>query len=147
MRFTVVTPVSGIPVEIFQKFQRPLLEALVPPWAKITIHRFDGSVKGDKIELNVKLLGLIDQAWENLVTENFESDRECFFVDEGTKMPFPVTFWKHKHRIIGLKSGSEIRDEIEFHCNSIFLEWIMFPVVWIQFVWRKPIYKKVFGGN
>ena len=124
-----------------------MLEALAPPWVKLFIKKFDGSKIGDHVILEVIFLGLISQHWENRVINSFESNEECFFIDEGVVMPFPIVFWKHTHRISGSGDKSLISDEIEFRCRSKLIAFIFYPILWIQFFWRKPVYRRYFGNR
>ena len=67
-----------------------------------------------------------------------------YFVDQGVELPFFLKRWKHKHRVISSGTGSVIRDEIEFEAPFWLMNYILFPVLWLQFSYRKPIYRRIF---
>jgi len=62
------------------------------------------------------------------------------------ELPFFLTVWHHKHLIEKAKEGSNIVDEITFNSPWFLPEFLLFPVLWFQFSYRKPIYRRVFGG-
>jgi ligand-binding SRPBCC domain-containing protein len=68
------------------------------------------------------------------------------FVDVGTKLPFFLSEWTHRHRIIK-KSDQEsiIMDDISYSGGGVVLSLLLYPALWLQFVYRRPIYKKWFA--
>ena len=149
MKFNLVTQVAGNHREVFRRFDKELLLKLTPPGMKAELKRYDEpTAVGSVVELNVTMLGLIKQEWENDITDYEENDAECYFVDEGRKLPWPLKSWRHKHLIRKAKTDAgmecvEIVDDIEYTAGG----WTPFihPVVWLQFAYRKPLYRKFFG--
>ena len=145
MKIKIITQVKGDTREIFSRFTRDLFLKLTPPWATVDLKRFDGSRKGDSVQLDVVMLGLIRQRWENYISGHMISENECFFTDEGVIMPPPIRFWRHHHVVRNSGAGCEIVDDIEYKTGFILLDLLMYPVIWIQFAWRKSVYRKVFN--
>lgn len=111
---------------------------------QIRLIRYDEPTRpGAVLQIESKMMGFIKQQWLNEITEVVEEDEESFFVDEGRTLPFPLKAWRHKHLI--RKSGThvEIVDDITYSAG--WLTWLIHPVVWLQFAWRKPQYRKLFG--
>lgn len=148
MKFQLRTVVPGNPKAVFERFDRELLVLLSPPGMKLDLRRFDHPpLVGGRVQIEVKMLGLVKHYWDNAFTEYHVSESECYFVDEGLKMPFPIKYWRHKHLIIQHESGSEIVDDISYKTGFFLSDWLLFPIVWLQFLYRKPIYRKFFKAK
>lgn len=149
MKFELVTRVRGDFREVFKQFDKELLLKLTPPGMQATLKRYDEPpAVGNLVELEVKMWGLMRQEWRNEITELVENDAECFFVDEGLAMPWPLKYWRHKHLIRNVRlengeEGAEVVDQIEYKAG--WMGALIYPVVWAQFAWRKPQYRKFFG--
>ena len=144
MKLIIKTKVEQDIQSVWQGFNEKLFIKLSPPFPPVKLLRFDGSLKGDKVALELNFL-LFKQVWESLITEQNENKEEIYFVDKGVQLPFFLKKWKHKHRIIKDGEGSIIADEIEFSAPIPGMELLLYPTLWLQFAYRKPIYKKVFG--
>ncbi|MEL6695835.1 MAG: hypothetical protein AAFP89_06320 [Bacteroidota bacterium] len=139
-------PVKGNYQSVLAKFERELFEKLSPPGASVDLVRFDGSHKGDIVHIRLKLFGLIQQDWISEITEEGDDGQMAFFVDQGTQLPFFLSYWHHKHIVRKLSNdSSEIIDDIHFRTPWWLPGWLMYPVLWAQFAYRKPIYQKYFG--
>ncbi len=144
MQFKIITQVQGSVKEVYEQFDKDLLLKLTPPAMKVHLIRYDEPTRpGAIVQIETKILGIIKQYWLNEITEVVETDNESYFVDEGIKLPFPLKFWRHKHLIRKGDSCTEIVDDIQYSAG--FLTWLLHPVVWLQFAWRKPQYRKIFG--
>lgn len=148
MKIYLKTEVSGNYLTVFQQFDRKLFEALAPPFPKPLLLRFDGSKQNDQVHIQLVLPFGIKQDWVSLITEDGQDETLAWFVDEGIKLPFFLSKWKHRH-IIEKKTenSSYIIDDIEFSSPFVFL---LYPVLWLQFAWRKPVYRRYFlqiSGN
>jgi ligand-binding SRPBCC domain-containing protein len=131
-----------------QRFDKSLFEKLTPPGAGVKLLRFDGSKEGDQVHIQMSLLfGLIKQDWHAHIAEHGENEQEAWFVDEGVKLPFFLKYWRHRH--VASSDGDEhsfIIDDIHYKSPFALLSWLIYPVMYLQFAWRKPIYRKVFGS-
>lgn len=143
MKLKISTAVNKSADEVWLGFDQALFLKLVPPFPKVKLLYFEGSKKGDKVGLELNFV-LFKQKWISHITDNGESDQEIFFIDEGVELPFFLAKWKHRHGIERSLSGSVIVDEIEFSAGNTFFDLILFPGLYLQFLYRKPIYKKVF---
>ncbi len=102
---------------------------------------------GNEIHLELTTLGL-KQLWRSLITEESQTEKEWSFVDEGKLLPWPLTQWRHHHRVVSLgESSSKIIDDINFECIHPGLNALMYPVLWSTFAVRPARYKKFFQGR
>ncbi len=147
MRFQILTRVQGSHRDVFLKFDHSLLTQLTPPGIRMELlHAQEPSEPGAYIQLRVTILGIIRQNWENAFSHYALGELECHFVDEGRVMPFPIRYWRHDHRV--LADGAHhaiINDDVTFKTGFFLLDWIMYPILWMQFRFRQPIYRRVFG--
>ena len=141
MRILLKTRVSGNYLDIYNSFDRSLFEFLLPSGAKV--QQFDGSKKGDIVHLTFSFP--FKAEWVSEIIENNISDSECYFIDKGTKLPFGIHFWIHKHRIIKDGNQSIIEDDIEFSTGNKFLDLIYYPGLLVSFLPRKRLYQKYFN--
>jgi ligand-binding SRPBCC domain-containing protein len=145
MHFQIRTPVAGNPREVFKRFDRALFMRLAPPGVRLTLHQFDEPLAvGGVVHLEVKFFGLLRQEWFNRITALEAGDRQSSFVDEGERLPWPLRRWRHHHIIRLGPQGTEIVDDITYHSANALLDVLMFPIVYFQFLYRKPVYRKYF---
>jgi ligand-binding SRPBCC domain-containing protein len=144
MRIILQTLVKQNPTTVFAGFTKELFLKLAPPFPPVRLLRFDGSQAGDIVELELNFL-FFKNTWQSLITTQNTSPEEIFFIDEGKKLPFFLRFWHHKHRIVTSNTGSIIIDEITYKSPFKILDYLLYPMMYAQFAYRKPIYKKVFG--
>ena len=145
MRIIISTTVNQHYLYVMKGFNEDLFRSLSPPFPPVKLLRFDGSKKGDLVSLELNFL-LFKQVWTSEITEDFSGEREIYFVDKGVKLPFFLGTWEHKHRIINRgDSETEIRDEITFQGSSQLLTPLLYPILYLQFLYRKPIYKRIFA--
>lgn len=143
MKLTIETPVEQGYLDVKKGFNESLFKRLSPPFPPVKLLRFDGSEKGNLVSLELNFL-LFKQKWTSEITEDKTTDLEFYFVDEGIELPFFLKKWKHKHWVISTGIGSIIRDEITYEAPFGLMTWLLYPALWLQFVYRKPIYKKIF---
>lgn len=145
MKLRIQTHVSQPYQVVWQGFNEELFRKLSPPFPPVRVVRFDGCLAGDMVVLELNF-HLFKQQWISRITEQQSSESEIYFVDEGTKLPFFLRFWRHRHRIIREKAGGTIiADEIEFRTPLWVIDYLMYSLLWAQFAYRKPIYKKAFA--
>lgn len=146
MRVKVSTKVNCNYKTVFNDFELPLFKVLIPPQLTMEIIKFTGSRKGDIV--HIKFLKPIIGEWMSNITEDGVNEREAYFIDEGTLMPFGITIWKHKHIISNLDNEScLITDNIYFETNNFFRSVFYLPLVWIGMLKRKKVYRKYFNHN
>ncbi len=146
MNIKIETAVRGNYKEVLARFDRELFEQLSPPGAEVDLIRFDGSHKGDIVHLRLKLAGMIKQDWISEIVEEGEDDEKAWFVDQGTQLPFFLSKWKHRH-IVRRQAEEEslIVDDIHFEWHNPLLSGLLYPLLYAQFAYRAPIYRRFFG--
>ncbi len=143
MKIVIQTQVSQHFLKVKDGFNESLFKELSPSFPPVKLARFDGSSKGDIVSLELSLF-LFKQKWTSEIIEDQTNSNEFFFIDKGIELPFFLKTWVHKHRIINNDKGSVIRDEINYEAPFAILTLLLYPVLYLQFSKRKPIYKKIF---
>ncbi|PSL03437.1 SRPBCC family protein [Cecembia rubra] len=143
MKINISTQVQQDYLSVKEGFNENLFLKLSPPFPPVKLLRFDGSSKGDLVILELNFL-FTRQKWVSEITAEQTNGNEFYFVDEGIELPFFLKKWKHKHRIIRKGKQSLIRDEIEYEGHFGITTLLLYPVLYLQFLYRKPIYKKIF---
>ncbi|MFN0048562.1 MAG: SRPBCC family protein [Cytophagales bacterium] len=144
MKIIIKTQVENTMENVWKGFDERLFAKLSPPFPKVEILRFDGCKKGNEVHLKL-LFPFIPQLWFAEIIDNSIAENEIYFVDKGTKLPFFLSKWQHKHRI--QKAGghtSIIVDDIDFNTGTILTDLLFYPLLYLQFLYRVPIYKKYF---
>ncbi|MEM7373730.1 MAG: hypothetical protein AAF587_34225 [Bacteroidota bacterium] len=145
MRLILRTPVQGNYQKVLSQFNQDLLEALTPPGATVELIRFDGSHEGDIVHIRLSLFGLIKQDWVVEIPEEGFTEQKAWFVDRGTQLPFFLSQWEHHHIVERTADHSTIVDDIRFGTPWWLPAFLMYPVLYLQFAYRKPIYQRIFG--
>lgn len=143
MKIQVKTLVEQNLTAVKEGFTKELFLALNPPFPKVDLLQFDGCKKGDVVSLRLKF-PFFSQVWTSDIVEDSESEEEWKFVDVGVKLPFFLKTWEHRHIVRKTNQGSEIIDDIDFTTGTILTDFIMYPGLIVQFINRRPIYKRWF---
>jgi ligand-binding SRPBCC domain-containing protein len=144
MKLRILTSVTQEFSIVVENFNQQLFQKLNPSFPIVTILRYDGNSKGDEIHLKLNFL-LFDKTWVSVITENMSSDKEFYFIDEGRQLPFFLKTWRHVHRIIENKDKTIIEDDINFESRWKWMEPLAYPLFYMQFRIRKPIYRRYFN--
>lgn len=144
MTITIRTPVDQPIDQVWAGFNRALFDRLSPPFPPVRVLRFDGCLTGDVVSLELNFL-LFKQTWTSDIVDQQTTPDEIYFVDQGVKLPFFLRAWHHKHRLIRQGSGTVIADEITYQTPNRLFDYLMYPLMWAQFVYRKPIYRQTFS--
>ncbi len=144
MKITIETAVEQSVSDVWEQFDDKLLLKLSPPFPPVKLISF-GQKVGEKVTFELNFF-ILRQLWVSKITDSYLSADESFFIDEGITLPFFLKYWKHKHRIVrdNTTSGSKIIDEIEFRTPTVLTDYIFYPILYLQFLYRKPIYQRVF---
>lgn len=137
----ITTKINKNYVLVFNNFNKNLLEKLNPPFILFKLIRFDGSNKNDQVHIELDFI-FFKQLWISTITELNSDSEEIYFIDEGTKLPFFLSKWKHKHIIQNNKKGSKIIDHISYETPNKLFDFLLYPVMYFMFFYRKHIYKK-----
>lgn len=143
MKINIETQVQQDYLKVKDGFNETLFTKLSPPFPPVKLLRFDGSKTGDLVSLELNFL-FFKQKWTSKITDDKTTEQEFYFIDKGVELPFFLKEWQHKHRIINTKEGSIIRDEITYKSGFSLLTLLLYPALYIQFLYRKPIYRKIF---
>ncbi len=141
MEIKISTLVKQEPDEVLKGFDLDLFQALKPPLLPLKVEKFDGCKTGDLVHLN---LGF-GQRWNAKIVDHGSTKNGHFFIDEGTKLPFPLREWRHRHGIDAAELGSKITDHIHYRSPFYFLDLLLFPALYLIFYWRKRIYQRRFS--
>jgi ligand-binding SRPBCC domain-containing protein len=143
LKIRIQTTVNQSFQQVWTGFDESLFNRLAPPFPPVKVVRFDGCLTGQVVDLELNFI-VFKQNWTSHIIDQQESETEIYFIDKGTKLPFFLSFWEHKHRIIKNGEGTIIADEITFQTPFLLTNYLMYPLLWTQFLYRKPIYKKAF---
>ncbi|HEY0110143.1 MAG TPA: hypothetical protein VGB67_10975 [Fibrella sp.] len=143
MKITIRTYVNCPLPAVWAGFDQSLFNRLSPPFPPVRVLRFDGCMTGDVVSLELNFI-LFRQVWNSDIIDQKETEDEIYFIDQGTKLPFFLKAWHHKHRLIRQGEGTVIADEITFQTPNRLLDYVMYPLMWVQFAYRKPIYRRAF---
>ena len=144
MKINISTKVNQDYLSVKNGFDETLFTELSPPFPPVKLKRFDGSEVGDIVSLDLNFL-LFKQDWTSEITESDTTAKEYFFVDIGVALPFFLKKWRHKHRILNVGDHAIIKDEVEFSGPFGIATFLLYPAIYLQFLYRKPIYRKIFS--
>ncbi len=145
MRLKITTRVDQNYLDVKAGFTQNLFLSLNPPFPPVKLIRFDGCKKNDIVILELNFI-FFKQRWESDITFDNTDENAFEFIDQGKTLPFFLSRWHHHHVVRKVDElHSEIIDEINFSTSYWITDILMFPALYLQFLYRKPIYKKVFG--
>jgi ligand-binding SRPBCC domain-containing protein len=143
MKILISTKVNQSLLSVWEGFDLNLFKVLSPPFLPIEIKEFGGCLKGDKVHLILDFI-FFKQNWISDITEQNSTDSSIYFVDQGSTLPFFLKYWHHKHQLIKHENGTIILDDIDFKTPFLLTDYLMYPLIYLQFLYRKPIYKRIF---
>ncbi len=144
MRIQLKTFVKVNKEEVKRRFSSDLFLALSPPFPRVKLTRFDGCGQGDVVRIELNFF-LFKQVWESEIIEESDSVDSWSFVDEGIRLPFFLKNWRHHHIVQGNSgNGSEVIDDIVFSTGTKLTDMLMYPALYLQFLYRKPVYRRFF---
>ena len=145
MELRITTTVAGNYRQILDQFTEPLFLDLAPVFPKFRLVKFEGSMPGNEVEIELSLFGF-PVTWASKITERHITVNEAWFTDEGRKLPWPLKKWKHRHLVTRLSENkSRITDQIYFSTGFGLADLLIYPVMYAQFAARKPVYRRWFG--
>lgn len=145
MQIVIETTVAENYIRVMERFDKTLFTALTPPGATVNIVRFEGSQKGNIVHIQLSLKGYFAQEWISEITDMGETAERVWFTDEGKVLPFFLSYWKHQHIVKNNTSHAVIVDWIEFRTPFRVMDFLLYPIMYLQFYYRKPIYRRFFG--
>lgn len=146
MNFKLKTQVDGNYLEVMDRFDLDLFDALKPVGAKMEVVQFTGSETGDVVE--IKFVWPIKASWISDITHHHRDESHAYFVDVGRVLPFPLKDWKHKHIVEKIdENSSYIIDDITFSSGYKLVDMLIYLPLFLSFYPRKRIYRKYFNGS
>ena len=124
-------------------FTQELFLSLNPPFPPVRLLQFDGCETGDMVELELNFI-FFKQRWVSMITADSHTEDRWYFMDEGTKLPFFLKSWRHHHSVEKRDRGSAIIDDITYATGTLLTDFLMYPALLGQFLYRKPVYKRIF---
>jgi ligand-binding SRPBCC domain-containing protein len=131
-------------MEVKNGFDRDLFLSLNPPFPPVKLIEFGGCKEGDQVIIELNFL-LFKQQWISVITADGLEDNKWFFIDKGIQLPFFLSYWHHEHIVETYEKGAIIIDDISYETGTLFTDIVMWPVLYLQFLYRKPIYRRIFG--
>ncbi|MBK6267178.1 hypothetical protein JKA74_19190 [Marivirga sp. S37H4] len=144
MHLKINTKVKSNYMDVKKGFNKELFLKLNPPFPPVELKEFGGCEKGDKVHLVLNFI-FFKQHWISDITYDHTDDQLFEFIDEGVRLPFFLKYWKHHHVVRSDKDGgATIVDDITFKSPFLLMDYLLYPLLWGQFIYRKPIYRKFF---
>jgi ligand-binding SRPBCC domain-containing protein len=143
MHIVIKTPVKQNYKQVAEGFTEKLFLSLNPPFPPVKLLRFDGCKKGDRVSLQLNFI-FFKQRWDSVITYDVLNEQEFGFIDEGEQLPFFLKTWKHHHRIKHVEHGTVIEDDIHYTAPFKLLTLLLYPVLYLQFLYRRPVYQRIF---
>lgn len=145
MNIKISTQVGASLKKVQEGFTQELFLSLNPPFPPVKLLQFDGCKEGDHVALELNFI-LFKQQWISDIVEDDEDDNSWFFVDKGVQLPFFLRKWEHKHIVEKHEEASLIIDDISFSTGFLLTDVLIYPLLYAQFLYRKPIYKKLLSS-
>lgn len=144
MNIKLQTKVAGNYQNIITRFDRRLFEALAPRQGEMEIVEFTGSKTDDRV--HIRFLSPVKADWISLITEDGVNETEAWFTDEGVQLPFPLSYWRHRHIVHKITEDTScIIDDITFRGPNALVTLLLYPAIYLGFYPRKKIYREYFG--
>jgi ligand-binding SRPBCC domain-containing protein len=144
-RIKITTQVNADVATVSKGFTEALFMQLSPPFPPVKLLRFDGCQTADEVIIQLNFI-LFTQEWHSLITGHNQSVNYFDFIDEGLKLPWPLKKWRHHHIVTqNDKEQTSITDDIHYRTSNWLMDMLIYPLLWLQFAYRKPIYRRVFG--
>lgn len=139
------TPIQAPFVQVVERFDERLFQALAPRFPKMELLRHDPITDGAEVHLLLNT-GIMKQKWVSKLSRVSRTDSVFEFYDHGTSLPFPLKAWEHVHRVESREGGTsaEIIDDMRFTTGWLLLDWLAKPVLFSLFNPRKAKYVAYF---
>ena len=149
MKLSLKFKVEGRVQEVYQCFNKDLFLALNKgnAFPKATLVHYGDGKPGSEVKIELNFL-LFKQLWISKITAEHQSPELCYFVDEGSTLPFFLKSWTHRHIVeYADPEHCYIAEEIEFEAKFPFADFMLYPAFKAQFQARGPIYENYFKSR
>jgi len=137
--------VKGQATDVFDGFTQNLFEVLTPSFPPAKLLRYDGNAVGDVVEIRLGMWPFTVD-WRSEITAYTREKEKCLFIDEGRKLPPPLNFWVHRHRVEQVGEAQvAIIEDITFGTPFSWLTQLMKPIIGAQFEARGEKYSAFFN--
>ena len=88
--------------------------------------------------------------WNSIKVEHQKyekTNKKLYFVDRGIGLPLGLNHWKHEHIVEKMGENIIIKDRLDFSHDSIFIGYILYPILVIPIFLRKTLYPIYFYIN
>lgn len=143
MIFKISTTVNTALPSVKEGFNEDLFVSLNPPFPRVILQQFDGCSVGDIVSLELDFV-FFRQVWTSEIVNENSSATSWEFIDEGRRLPFFVKSWRHIHRLTSIGKNTLITDHVTYSTGSSVTDWLVLPMYYLVFLYRKPIYKRTF---
>jgi len=145
MNIKFETTVKGNYKKVMEGFDQKLFEALKPKHGEMEIVEFTGSKKGDRV--HIRFTSPVKAEWISNIVEDDVNEKEAYFIDEGEVLPFPLSYWQHKHIVRKISEDTSlIIDDITFKASNRLMTLVMYPAIYLGFAPRGKIYRQYFSS-
>ncbi len=135
------TEIPGNYIDVSNMFDENLFQYLLPQFPPSKIEIFEGSKKGNIVQLQIGPL-----RWQSIITHDEINESEAFFIDVGKILPFPLRYWKHKHIVRKVDETScSIIDDMEFSSGIKMIDYLIYPFMKSMFSKRIKQYRAYFS--
>lgn len=142
-RIVLYSKVNARYEKVAGDFGEDLFTFLLPPRFVASLVAYEGSAPGSRVHIRFKLP--LPSEWISIIKSEDKTEDRYVFVDEGEKLPFPLKKWKHIHSVVKRgENTTEIIDNMNFSTGSGFLDFLIYPFLYLAFYPRKKQYKKYF---
>lgn len=143
MRIVLHAQVNARFERVAEDFGEDLFKFLLPPKIVASLVAYEGPAPGSKVHIRFRFPFPSD--WISIIKSEKKTNDRYVFVDEGEKLPFGLTKWKHIHSIVKRdENTTEIIDDMNFTTGARVLDFLVYPVLYLSFYPRKKLYKKYF---
>lgn len=137
--FEAQTVVAASREEVWNYFQDPVQLEEMTQFPEVEVESSGKTESGTEIRLYL-YFGIWKTVWDSVITY---VDAPKAFQDQGKKLPFPFTAWKHTHTFQELGPLTGVHDYIEF--ESVVPAWMVKCFLSGMFKSRKAFVVKQFS--
>ncbi len=144
MHILIQTQVLAPLQTVAEHFDQRLLTFVSPPFPPTRLLRYEGNHAGAEVHVELNFL-FFRQVWKSKIISFQKNDKQMIFVDEGIQCPFFLNYWHHEHKVDAVsESVSLITDDIHFRTPFWLTDYLLYPIMYLQFWYRQPRYRMYF---
>jgi ligand-binding SRPBCC domain-containing protein len=129
--YTYHTVINAPIEEVWSFFETATNLSKITTFPKVVIISDPRTVDGNEIVMKL-LIERLSFKWISIIQE---VKNPYYFVDVGTKLPYPLIEWKHTHTFLAQKKQTLMKDTVVI--RSLILSWLMKPFLRLMFSGRE----------